>query len=530
MRRANLTRSLTRALTLPCALAALTACGQMDGMDDSGAYYPPSSGASNYAPPASDRAPDTEAPDESREQYEHYGHNPFVDAEADNLATFAVDVDTASYTIARRTLNSGYLPDPAAVRTEEFINYFRYDDAGPAIAEARPFAVHMEAAPSPFGDSAGGRDPDGVRRALLRVGIKGLEIAPEERKAANLIFLVDVSGSMAAPNKLGLVQYSLRQLTRSLRPDDTIGIVVYAGADGVALSPTPVSEAGVIFDAVESMRAGGGTNGEAGIRAAYRLAESAYRPGGINRVIICTDGDFNVGLTGDALVDLIEEKREEGVTLTALGFGAGNYNDRTMEQLADKGNGNYGYIDQQSEADRLLVHGLTGTLQVIAKDAKVQVEVNPDLVSRYRLIGYENRDIADEDFRDDAVDAGEIGAGHQVTAYLELELRAGEDLSGPLASASVRYKAPEATAADAALEEVRVTLSAEAMRPRFEDASGDFQIGAAIVEFAEILRESPHSVGARFGEVKAIVDRHAGEDAARLELSHLISVAQGLMD
>ncbi|MFN3197990.1 MAG: vWA domain-containing protein [Bradymonadia bacterium] len=516
---------------MPLALATLTACGAMDddaydSGDQGGAYYPPAPN-NGYVPPQ--ETPPSGDP-QSGEQYEHYGHNPFVDAEEDNLATFAIDVDTASYTLTRRNINNGWLPDPASIRVEEFINYFKYADEGPAPSDARPFAIHMEVAPSLFGDSAGGQAADDVERSLMRVNIRGIDLENEERKSANLVFLLDVSGSMSSPDKLGLVQYSMRRLTETLRPDDTISIVVYAGADGVVLPPTPVSNAGRIIDAVESLRPGGGTNGEAGIRTAYRLAQEAYKNDGINRVILCTDGDFNVGLTGDALVGLIEEKRDEGVTLTVLGFGSGNYNDRTMEQLANKGNGNYAYIDQIAEAERVLVEGITGTLQVIAKDVKIQVELNSDAVARYRLIGYENRDIADDQFRDDAVDAGEIGAGHQVTAYLELELQPNvrADATLDLATVRVRYKAPDATADDAALEEVARTLEMGAHRRDFEDASDDFQFGAAVVEFAEVLRESPHSVGRRLGELQSVARRAAGDDARRAEFIELVERAATL--
>jgi Ca-activated chloride channel family protein len=296
---------------------------------------------------------------------------------------------------------------------------------------------------------------------------------------------------MNAPNKLGLVRYALRRLVQTLRPDDTIGLVVYAGNAGTVLDPTPVRETERILAAIEQLTASGSTHGSAGIHAAYDLAESVMKPDGVNRIILCSDGDFNVGVTGTALYDLIERKREAGVSLSVFGFGRGNYNDRDMEQMANRGNGNYAFIDKESEAERVLVRGITGTLLTIAKDVKIQVDLNPDLIESYRLIGYENRDIRDDQFRDDSVDAGEIGAGHTVTAFIEMKLAEGyAESAGDIATVKVRWKQPEA--GDAA-DEISHPVAIASIGDAVVEASRAFRLGAAVAEFAEILRQSPHS-------------------------------------
>ncbi|MCB9536649.1 MAG: von Willebrand factor type A domain-containing protein [Myxococcales bacterium] len=502
------------------ACLALTACDDGGAGGGSAAYD-----GGSYAPPPGGDLPANEAPQppsaQDGENYEDYGANPFVDAAEDNLVTFGVDVDTASYTLMRRDLNGGVLPVPAGVRVEEYINFFDHHLAEPAADDAAPFAVHLEAAPSRFGAGL----------HLLRVALKGYTLADEDRAPANVVFLVDVSGSMQAPNKIGLVRHALTRLTQTMRPDDTIGIVVYAGADGVLLPPTPVAQRGVILSAIEGLSSGGGTNGEAGIRAAYDLAEGAYREGGINRVVLCSDGDFNVGLTGDALLSVIERFRDRGITLSVFGFGNGNYNDRDMEQLADRGNGNYAYVDSQREVERAMVEGVSGTLQVIAKDVKVQVELNRDLIVRHRLIGYENRDIADDDFRDDAVDAGEIGAGHSVTAYIEVELAEGALAeAGDLATVRLRYKAPDAAPNDdESARELTRALPVAAIAPRFDDTSDPFRFGAAVAEYAEILRHSPHSEGAEFAAIREIAAAAAHPaEPDQAEFVELVGIAERL--
>ena len=509
------------ALLLMGLAVALTACDVSDdsyGEYDDSYYAPP---PATPAPSAAAAPPTEDGPTPSGDRFEDYGTNPFVAADEDNLVTFSIDVDTASYTLARRALGEGRLPEPASVRVEEFVNFFDYADAPPRALTPVPFAVHLEAAPSRFGEGL----------HLLRVGLKGYELAAEDRKGANLVFLVDVSGSMQSSDKIGLVQHALTRLTETLRPDDTIGIVVYAGNDGVALRPTPVRERDVILDAIRGLSAGGSTNGEAGIRAAYRLAEEAFREDGINRVILCSDGDFNVGLTGDALIALIESFRDRGITLSAFGFGSGNYNDRDMEQLADRGNGNYAYIDRADEAERVLVRGATGTLQHIAKDVKIQVELDTTRVLRYRLIGYENRDIADDDFRDDAVDAGEVGAGHEVTAFIEVALRPGAaEMGGDLATVRLRWIDPDLPRGAAApAHEMVDVLPMGAVRGAFDEASPASRLGAGVAEFAEVLRHSPHVQGDDFDGIAATV-RAVGDglDPSVVELLGLIEEAATL--
>ena len=463
--------------------------------------------------------------------------NPEVDAASDNLITFAVDVDTASYAIARSYINRGSLPPANAVRTEEFINYFDYRQAPPADQSEGPFGVELEGAPSPFGEG----------KRLLRVGIKGFEVPLDQRPAANLVFLLDVSGSMQADNKLGLVKQSMGLLLDSLKPTDMISIVTYAGADTIVLRPTEVTERDVILNAINTLNAGGGTNGAAGINTAYSLAQEAFITGGINRIVLCTDGDFNVGVTGSQLYSLIEQKREEGVTVSVLGFGMDSFNDTQMEQIADRGNGNYAFIDTIEEARRALVYNLTSTIFTIAKDVKLQLEVNPFVVRAHRLLGYENRAIADNDFRNDRVDAGEIGAGHTVTALVELSLYGeGEapaadaltlpeldaafvDASGPLAVLRVRSKTPDATADDAAVEQ-RFELAAGASHASVENASAALRFAAAAAEFAEILRGSSFAEGS---SLEAVAELASGavinEDEAMLEMVELARAAGRLL-
>ncbi|MBI3799948.1 MAG: von Willebrand factor type A domain-containing protein [Deltaproteobacteria bacterium] len=349
---------------------------------------------------------------ENRERYASITANPIQRVAEQPVSTFSIDVDTGAYANVRRFLHSGTLPVRDAVRVEELINYFSYDYPPPDTA-ATPFRLTSESAPTPW-------NPNTV---LLLLGLKGSVVPQPELPPANLVFLVDVSGSMQSPDKLDLVKSALLLLCRQLRGSDRISLVVYAGASGVVLEPTPGDQSGKIQAAIESLTAGGSTNGGAGIRTAYAMAEQAYIPGGINRVLLATDGDFNVGTVSlAALKDLIAEKRKHGISLTTLGVGSGNYNDALMEQLADVGNGTYAYLDSLQEAQKVLVNERAATLYTIAKDVKIQLEFNPAVVAEYRLIGYENRTLKREDFSNDAVDAGEIGAGHTVTALYEIAL------------------------------------------------------------------------------------------------------------
>ena len=368
------------------------------------------------------------------EQYVDHGVRQWEDPDEDHLSTFSIDVDTASYTIARRKLKQGRLPPPASVRTEEFINYFEYDYAPPTGPQ--PFAVHMEAAPSPF-------EP---KLHLLRIGIKGEEAKGKERKPVHLTFLVDTSGSMRSRDKIGLLKRSLRFLVDQLEQGDTVALCTYAGSVRKVLDPTGMQRRDEIHAAIEALDAGGSTAMASGLELAYKLAYANIEGEAVNRVIVCSDGDANVGRTEHGpMLKSIRHYAEEGVTLSTIGFGMGNYKDHRMEQLADKGNGNYYYIDTFSEAKKVFGKQLMGTLQVIAKDVKIQVDFDSGLVEKYRLVGYENRDIADRDFRDDRVDAGEIGAGHTVTALYELELA---EPRSRFCTVRIRWKKPKGVRAD----------------------------------------------------------------------------------
>ena len=406
--------------------------------------------------------------------FKDYGTNPFIDTEDDHLSTFGMDVDTASYAVTRRYLRDGNLPPPEAVRVEEFVNAFDYNYLPPSD---EAFAVHIEGAPSRFGD--------GKRLQLLRIGIQGRIIPDENRKDAMLTFVIDVSGSMAMENRLELVKRSLTLLVEQLRPGDEVAIVVYGSRARTVLPHTGIEGREEILAAIHSLAPDGVTNAEEGLRLGYTLALRNAKVGGINRVILCSDGVANVGETGpDAILRKIRSHVGEGITLTTIGFGMGNYNDVLMEQLANKGNGSYAYVDTLNEAKRIFVENLTGTLQLIAKDAKVQVDFNPQVVSRFRLLGYENRRLDHEDFRDDKADGGEIGSGHSVTALYEIKLH--EGATGQLATVFIRHEDPDTRR----ISEINEDIFTTQLRRNFEDASAEFQLAATIAEFAEILRES----------------------------------------
>ena len=405
------------------------------------------------------------------------------------VSTFSVDVDTGSYANVRRFLTSGTTPPPEAVRTEEMLNYFRYDYPRPMDRE-RPFTVSTEMTTTPWN----------AETRLLRIGIRGYDLDRSERPAANLVFLLDVSGSMDEPDKLPLVKNALSLLADHVTSRDHVSIVVYAGAAGVVLEPT--SDPAAIKDALESLSAGGSTAGGEGIQLAYALARENRIEGGVNRVILATDGDFNVGITDNKeLEDLVAQNRDDGITLTTLGFGEGNYNEAMMERIADVGNGNYAYIDSAMEAQKVLDEELQSTLFTIAKDVKVQIEFNPKLVSQYRLIGYENRALAEEEFDDDSVDAGDIGAGHQVTALYEImpagakgwvtdrhfdanrtrTISAGP--AGELAWLKLRYKLPDGDRSSLIERPITASLIRDASAPQ-----GDTAFAAAVAAFGQRLR------------------------------------------
>jgi Ca-activated chloride channel family protein len=406
--------------------------------------------------------------------FEDYGVNPFIDTEDDHLSTFALDVDTGSYTITRRYLRDGNLPPDEAIRVEEFVNFF---DMGYPLPEQEAFSIHLEGAPTPFVQNE--------RYQVLRIGIQAYDIPDDERKDAMLTFVIDVSGSMDMENRLGSVKDALTSLVESLRPTDQVGIVVYGSRAKKILDPTPVSEGQTILDAIHRLEPGGATNAEEGLQIGYKMASKSFLTGGINRVILCSDGVANVGSTGpDKILKSIREYANQGIQLTTVGFGMGNYNDVLMEQLADDGDGFYAYVDTPEEAEKLFVDDLTGTLQAIAMDAKVQVDFNPDVVSRFRLIGFENRALEDDDFRDDSVDAGEIGAGHNVTALYEVKLL--EEAQGEIATVFMRWQDPDTHE----VNEISRTIATSGLAQSFEETSSSFKLAVMVAEFAEILRDS----------------------------------------
>ena len=408
--------------------------------------------------------------------FQDYGVNPIVDTRQDHLSTFALDVDTASYTVARRYVMDGSLPPYDAVRAEEFINYF---NAGYANPPDVGFAVYADGAPAPF--PMGGR-------YVLRFGVQGYSVPAAQRKPANLVFVIDTSGSMNEENRLELVKQSLDLLVDRLYPDDSVAIVQFGTTASTVLEPTSGSDQDSIRSAIRWLTPDGSTNAEQGLELGYQLAMKAFKPDGINRVILCSDGVANTGLTDpDAILSRIHGYISEGITLTTAGFGMGNFNDVLMEQMADKGNGQYFYVDNLDEARRIFVDKIAGTLQVIAKDAKVQVDFNPDVVARYRLIGYENRAIADQNFRNDSIDAGEIGAGISATALYVVDLRS--DAAGRLATVQLRWKDPDGEQA----HEINGNVNTWDLASSFEDASPRYQLAVAAGEYAEILRQSPYT-------------------------------------
>ena len=454
------------------------------------------------APP---EQPSIEPEPSGSETFEDYGVNRFTDTSQDPYSTFSIDVDTGSYTLSRRKINGGGLPPKNAVRVEEFVNYFDQDYSQPKGEEM--FFVSMDGAPSPFNKDT----------YLLRVGLQGKEIKTEDRLPANLVFLIDVSGSMSSADKLGLVQKSLSILVENLGQMDSIAICTYAGRVAEILPPTGVEDKEVILNALNSISSGGSTGMASGIELAYDLASRNFRQGGINRVIVCSDGDANVGTTShEKILEMISTQTEQGITLSTLGFGTGNYNDVMMEQLADNGNGNYFYIDSQKEADRIFTQELTGTLQVIAKDVKIQVEFDPDRVKEYRLIGYENRDIADKEFRDDTKDAGEVGAGHSVTALYEIVLN--NQSTSDLGLVQLRYKLPDHDTAT----EFQFPFKDEYLYSTFSEANDRFRFIVSVAEFAEILRGSEYAKGSLEDVLQISQSAYDPKDANDTELVGLI--------
>ncbi|MEM9501220.1 MAG: von Willebrand factor type A domain-containing protein [Pseudomonadota bacterium] len=472
-------------------------------------------------------APPVVVPSEpSRERYDGEEVSPVKLAVNEPVSTFSVDVDTGAYANTRRFLNQGMLPPQAAVRTEEMINYFRYDYDRPRD-RSQPFTVTTDVATTPWNEDT----------YLMRIGLRGYDIPAAERPPANLVFLMDVSGSMNDPDKLPLVKTALSGLAGELSSRDRVSIVVYAGAAGLVLEPT--SDTRKIRRALDELSAGGSTAGGAGLQLAYNIAEDNFIKGGVNRVILATDGDFNVGVSDqDALVELIENKRDSGITLTTLGFGQGNYNEAMMEQIANHGNGNYAYIDSALEAKKVLGDEMSSTLFTIAKDVKIQVEFNPAVISQYRLVGYENRALREEDFDNDKVDAGDIGAGHQVTAIYEVvpagmkgwiaprryESRPSAEASRRMAEAAhvkLRYKLPNGSKSRL----IDYVVTSDQLR-RAKAPQGDFAFATAVAAFGQILRGDEKMRDFDFDDVGALAGRQ--RDYWRQEFLQLNALAAGM--
>ena len=469
----------------------------------------------------------------NRENYAHFNDNPVKRASEQPVSTFSIDVDTGSYAIVRQFLKSGTLPSRDAVRAEEMLNYFSYDYPVPRDSST-PFSLVREIASTPW-------NPDTY---LLHIGIQGYEVPKEHLPAANLVFLIDISGSMQSANKLGLLKSSLELLTGHLDSDDRISMVVYAGGTGVVLEPTPGNEKARIISALDQLTAGGRTNGAAGIKLAYAMAEQGFIRNGINRIILATDGDFNVGTTGiEQLKDLIAEKRKTGIALSTLGFGTGNYNDQLMEQLADTGNGNYAYIDTLGEAQKVLVDEMSSTLMTIARDVKIQIEFNPAVVEEYRLIGYENRLLNREDFNNDKIDAGEIGAGHSVTALYEIALKGSHGLqidplryqsgaevdsgkSNEIAFLRLRYKEPQETSSKL----LEWAVQKKEIVSDIQNTTEYFRFAAAVAAFAQCLRGGYDIKNFSYDDIMSLASGARGPDpfGYQGEFLTLVNLAKSL--
>ena len=478
-------------------------------------------------------------PEPDGDRFEEVGTNPYTMTAHDPFSTFGADVDTASYDIFVRDVERGQLPVPNSVRVEEWINSFGYDYQTPELTDAQPFALDLELAENPFGKDI----------ARLRIGMQAKPREAVRKIATNLVFLVDISGSMSSPEKLPLVQRMLRETLSQLDPNDKVSIVTYAGQTRVALPSTPASETATIREAIDGFSAGGSTNGEGGINLAYAQAEQGRVDNGFNHVVICTDGDFNVGAASDsALLDLIRSKRATGVTLTAIGFGFGNLNDSMMEKVSNAGNGIYSVIASEEQAVLYATTKLLDTAQHIAKDVKLQVEFNPAFVKAYRLVGYENRDIADNRFRDDAEDGGEMGAGHRVTALYDVVLvdQAIPDSAGAppildglavdgqreiaetdLVQVRVRWKQVNATDVDPA-SEVAVSLERSDLVLAAETSAATAW-ATAVASYAEIIKQSPYADPSDLPMIESVVESQKALDAKRGEFAELLESSKVLL-
>jgi Ca-activated chloride channel family protein len=476
--------------------------------------------------------------DTSREQYDRIVDNPFLPVRENPLSTFSVDVDTASYSKVRQYLvDYNQMPRPDAVRIEELLNYFHYQYEPPTDNHAHPFATHVAVTECPWN----------TEHRLVRLALKGKEIQSDARPDSNLVLLIDSSGSMKNANRLPLLKRGMELLLQKLGPNDRVAVVAYAGSAGLVLPSTPASETQTVLASLDRLKAGGSTNGGQGLELAYRIARENFVSGGTNRVLLCTDGDFNVGMTGtDQMLRFVEQESKSGIDLTVLGFGMGNLNDSMLEQISGSGNGNYAFIDTIHEARKVLVEQLAGTLVTIAKDVKIQIEFNPELTAAYRLIGYENRMLAKEDFNDDRKDAGEIGAGHSVTALYELipvGAAATEGLPqvdslkyqetpkisdaarhGELMTIKLRYKLPSETQSHL-LEHVVIDSGAV-----FDESDDEFQFAAAVASFGMLLRKSDHRGDWDYDRVIQVAQSSVGTDphGFRHEFLDLVTRARSL--
>lgn len=467
------------------------------------------------------------------EEYAKLPENEFFNSSETPLSTFSIDVDTASYSNIRRFVNYGRMPDVGAIRLEEMINYFDYDYKLPE--GKHPFSVNTEVGSCPWND----------KHKLVHIGIQGKKLADDEKVPQNLVFLLDVSGSMSSENKLPLLKKAFKLLVKELDDDDKVSIVVYAGAAGLVLKPTDGDETEEIMEALDKLQAGGSTAGGAGIQLAYKVAEENLFEDGNNRIILATDGDFNIGVSStSSLVEMIEEKRKKGIYITILGFGMGNYKDHRMEQIADKGNGNYFYIDNLNEAKKVLVRDLTGTLFTIAKDVKIQVEFNPAKIESYRLIGYENRLLNKEDFNDDKKDAGELGAGHTVTALYEVvpvgvgkSSKKVDDLTfqqtkvkksaydtEDIMMVKLRYKPPKSDKSILLVERIK-----DADKD-FDDTSENFQFSAAVAGAGMLMKDSKFKGSLTYNKIIELAEEAKGDDefGYRSEFIEIIKAAKKL--
>ncbi len=446
-----------------------------------------------------------------------FSRAPFMDTRADHLSTFAMDVDTASYTRMRDYLRNGQLPPTDLIRVEEFVNYFKYEYPDPTSGA---FAIDIEGARSPF-------NREGAY--LVKVGIQARHVADWQRKDAQLTFVIDVSGSMSEDNKMEMVKYGLTRLADQLGPNDRVAIVAFTDTAWVVIEPTSAENRGRIYEAINGLYPMNSTNTEAGLRLGYELAHRNYREGVINRVILATDGVANVGNTDpNVLAQYAQDYYGRNIFLSTVGVGRGNYNDQLLETLADKGNGIYSFLDNAQTAERVFTQDLTGALQTVAKDAKIQVDFNPNVVRAYRLLGYENRAVADQDFRNDAVDAGEVNAGQNVTALYEVMLN-GEAFGGEALTVRVRYEDPDTRA----VSELSKTFGANELQSDFNRASPRFQLAAAVAQFAEILRGNEWARGSRMRDVAGValnVQRAMPFDGDVSEFLGLVEQAARLVD